>query len=70
MDTVDDDYFAKQAADAEALPPQADDDPDNDDAHADDIPAGLIELSIALDTGDAESTAKAAAELAELGGES
>jgi len=66
---TDDDYFAKQAAEAEALPTQADDDPDNDDADADDIPAGLIELSVALDTGDAEGTAKAAAELAELGGE-
>jgi len=61
--------FDKQVADAAGLPVQPDDSPDNDDAHADDIPEGLIELSIALDTGDAASTAKAAAELAELGGE-
>ncbi|HUW00747.1 MAG TPA: hypothetical protein VMW08_00205 [Acidimicrobiales bacterium] len=42
---------------------------DDDDAHPEDIPAELIELSVALDTGDAESTAAAAAELATMGGQ-
>lgn len=42
---------------------------DSDDADPDDIPQELIELSIALDTGDAASTAKAAEELRALGGQ-
>ena len=65
------DYFADQAAEAETLPVQADDDPDNDSIDPDDIPEGLLELSLALDTGDAEGTATAAAEFAAaFGGES
>lgn len=44
--------------------------PSNEDDSGDDpddIPAELLELSIALDTGDAQTTADAAAALAELG---
>jgi hypothetical protein len=44
--------------------PSSEDDSGED---PDDIPAGLIELSVDLDTGDAQGTADAAAALAEMG---
>lgn len=51
------------------LPQQKEDDPDNSGIDPHDIPAGLLELSIALDTGDAQGTADAAAALKTLGGD-
>ncbi len=43
---------------------------DESDAHAEDIPQELIDLSVALDAGDAENTALHAADFADkFGGE-
>ena len=59
----DSDYFALQAADASTLASDPDAVEDGQGAHPEDIPAGLINLSVALDKGTAAATADAAAEL-------
>lgn len=59
-DEIDFEAIAKKAAKLKAVDHVPE---DGDDVEADDIPAELLELSVALDTGTAEGTAKAAAEL-------
>jgi len=61
------DAARRASEEARLAPDERSDDPDDSGIDPDDIPAELLELSIALDTGDAQGTADAAAALAEMG---